>query len=65
MDILSIKNIKLYRGNRVAIGIPCFNEAVTISKVISDLHKEVPYAYIYTFLTIIQLMILLSLLKRR
>lgn len=49
MDILSIKNIKLYRGNRVAIGIPCFNEAVTISKVISDLHKEVPYAYIYVF----------------
>ena len=29
----------LYRGNVIAVGIPCFNEELTISKVIEDIHK--------------------------
>lgn len=39
----------LYRGNKVAIGIPCFNEEVTISKVIEDIYKNFPTAYIYAY----------------
>lgn len=49
MSTLKVRNTNLHRGNRIAIGIPCFNEAVTISNVISDLQREVPYAYIYVF----------------
>lgn len=39
----------MYRGNKVAIGIPCFNEEVTISKVIEDIYKNFPTAYIYAY----------------
>lgn len=38
-----------YRGNKVAIGIPCFNEELTISKVIEDVSRNFPYAKIYVF----------------
>lgn len=41
--------VSLYRGNKIVVGIPCFNESVTISRVISDLYHEFPYAYIYVF----------------
>lgn len=50
MNTLKDTNIiNMYRGNKIAVGIPCFNEAVTISSVILDIHREFPYAYIYVF----------------
>jgi glycosyltransferase involved in cell wall biosynthesis len=33
----------------VAILIPCYNEAITIEKVIEDFRKAVPHAFIYVF----------------
>lgn len=40
---------KTYRGNRVAIGIPCYNEEVTIGRVIEDIRTHLQSAYIYVF----------------
>lgn len=40
---------KYYRGNKVAIGIPCYNEEITVRQVIEDIEKYVPFAYIYVF----------------
>lgn len=34
---------------RVAVLIPCYNEAVTIGKVIQDVQKELPQAHIYVY----------------
>jgi glycosyltransferase involved in cell wall biosynthesis len=34
---------------RVAVLIPCYNEAVTIGKVIQDVQKELPHAHIYVY----------------
>lgn len=31
----------------IAVIIPCYNEAVTIGKVIDDFHRELPQAMIY------------------
>lgn len=39
----------LYRGNTIAVGIPCFNEELTISRVIEDIHKFFPSATIYVY----------------
>ena len=39
----------MYRGNRIAVGIPCFNEEVTISKVIEDIHNNFPSAFIVVY----------------
>ncbi len=33
----------------VAVLIPCYNEAVTISKVVSDFRRELPFASIYVY----------------
>lgn len=38
-----------YRGNKIAIGIPCFNEEITISKVINTIYDNFPFAEIYVF----------------
>lgn len=35
--------------DRVAVLIPCYNEAMTIEKVIMDWRKELPYATIYVY----------------
>lgn len=35
--------------NKIAILIPCYNEELTISKVIQDFKKELPDAYIYVY----------------
>lgn len=37
---------KTYRGNRVAIGIPCYNEEVTIGRVIEDIRTHLQSASI-------------------
>lgn len=42
-------NYNLYRGNRIAVGIPCFNEEITIANVIEDIHKNFPSAYIVVY----------------
>jgi len=34
---------------RVAVLIPCFNEAVTIGKVVADFRATLPHAEIYVF----------------
>lgn len=35
--------------DEVAILIPCYNEAITIKKVISDIKDQVPMAHIYVY----------------
>ena len=35
--------------NKIAILIPCYNESLTIQKVIKDYKKELPEAYIYVY----------------
>ncbi len=35
--------------NRIAVLIPCFNEATTIKKVVEDFHREIPDATIYVY----------------
>jgi len=35
--------------DRIAVLIPCYNEAQTISKVVADYHKELPEAVIYVY----------------
>lgn len=36
-------------GRRVAVMIPCYNESVTISKVVTDFRKSLPEADIYVY----------------
>ena len=33
----------------IAVIIPCYNEAVTIGKVIDDFHRELPQATLYVY----------------
>ena len=33
----------------IAVIIPCYNEAVTIGKVIDDFHRELPQATVYVY----------------
>ena len=37
------------QSNRIAVLIPCFNEAVTIAKVVNDFKRELPEATIYVY----------------
>lgn len=37
------------KGQRVAVLIPCYNEAVTIAKVVSDFRRELPEAVVYVY----------------
>lgn len=37
------------KNNRIAVLIPCFNEALTIEKVINDVKKNLPSAIIYVY----------------
>ena len=36
-------------GNGIAVLIPCYNEAVTIAKVVDDFKRELPEAVIYVY----------------
>jgi len=38
-----------YRNYKIAVLIPCYNEASTIEKVIRDFQRELPWATIYVF----------------
>ena len=38
-----------YEGKRIAVLIPCYNEELTIKKVINDFQREVPTAAIYVY----------------
>ncbi len=38
-----------YEGKRIAVLIPCYNEGLTIKKVINDFQREVPTAAIYVY----------------
>lgn len=38
-----------HRNNKIAILIPCYNEEVTIHKVVSDFKRELPEADIYVY----------------
>ena len=40
---------KQYAGKDIAVAIPCYNEAVTISKVVKDFQKALPNAAVYVF----------------
>ena len=42
-------NMSYYRGNTIAIGIPCFNEELTIHKVINDIFRNFPWGKVYVF----------------
>lgn len=33
----------------IAVIIPCYNEALTIGKVIDDFHRELPQATVYVY----------------
>lgn len=35
--------------SRIAVIVPCYNEAVTIAKVVTDFHKALPGASIYVY----------------
>ena len=36
-------------GNKTAVLIPCYNEAVTIAKVVDDFKSALPHAEIYVY----------------
>ena len=36
-------------SNNIAIIIPCYNEALTIAKVVDDFHRELPEATVYVY----------------
>ena len=38
-----------YYGNTVVVGIPCYNEEITIKKVIEDIYESFPSAKIFVF----------------
>lgn len=38
-----------HRNNKIAVLIPCYNEEVTIHKVVSDFRRELPEADIYVY----------------
>lgn len=38
-----------HRNNKIAVLIPCYNEVVTIHKVVSDFKRELPEADIYVY----------------
>jgi len=42
-------NIDKYGGKNVAVLIPCYNEEVTIKKVINDFQQQLPMAAIYVY----------------
>ena len=48
-----INNSELYMNNthhaRIAVLIPCYNEEVTIGKVVSDFRRALPDASIYVY----------------
>lgn len=39
----------MYKGNKVAIGVPCYNEAVALPKVLEDITKYFPEGEVYVF----------------
>ena len=39
----------LHQGTEIAVLIPCYNEELTVGKVIDDFHRELPRATIYVF----------------
>ena len=41
--------MQAYRGNSVAIILPCYNEAPAIAKVVADFHAALPEASIHVF----------------
>ena len=36
-------------SNNIAVLIPCYNEAITVGKVIDDFHQALPEATIYVY----------------
>lgn len=34
---------------KIAVLVPCYNDALTIGKVIDDFHQEVPGATVYVY----------------
>lgn len=41
--------LSMYNNKKIAVLIPCYNESVTIKKVINDFKKELPNAKIYVY----------------
>lgn len=35
--------------DEIAVIIPCYNEALTIGKVVDDFHREMPEATVYVY----------------
>ena len=48
-DILNEQNNKSSSSLKVAVLIPCYNEALTIEKVVKDFRKALPHAIIYVY----------------
>lgn len=46
---MNSKELLLYRGNRVALVVPCYNEEETIAEVIRSFRKEMPALAIHVF----------------
>ena len=42
-------SVRSVDGSRVAVLIPCYNEAITIGKVVDDFHRVLPDAAIYVY----------------
>ena len=42
-------NEKVLQGENVAVLIPCYNEAITIAKVVDDFKRVLPLADIYVY----------------
>ena len=36
-------------SDSIAVIIPCYNEALTIGKVVDDFHRELPQATVYVY----------------
>ncbi|MBP3762051.1 MAG: glycosyltransferase family 2 protein, partial [Ruminococcus sp.] len=43
------QHCKINRFDRIAVLIPCYNEAKTIEKVVNDFKRELPEAVIYVY----------------
>ena len=47
--------------SNTAVIIPCYNEALTIGKVVDDFHRELPGAVVYVYDTTLPMTLRISL----
>lgn len=49
MGYFLFKGVVHYKMKKVAVLIPCYNESLTIQKVVQDYEAVLPYADIYVY----------------